>query len=147
MRDTMDKSDTLAHYTLTTGHMEASPRSAVADDTMATLRPMLTDGDHVMPGFGGYSVATTTHGSRLRACVRGPHGATIVMDVVCAAEDLARLGRQHKRELNVPLPACLVEILPAATVDPAVHWVGDFERCLAWAWVEHVEQRDAPIED
>lgn len=23
----------------------------------------------------------------------------------------------------------------------AAHWLGDFERCLAWAWLEHLERR------
>lgn len=33
----------------------------------------------------------------------------------------------------------LPALLPAP--HPALHWLGDAERCIAWAWIEHVWSR------
>lgn len=38
-----------------------------------------------------------------------------------------------------PTPWCAALLLPGIATDAeAAHWLGDFERCLGWAWVQHI---------
>lgn len=37
-----------------------------------------------------------------------------------------------------PTPWCAALLLPAIIDDSSLDWLGDFERCLAWAWVVHI---------
>lgn len=134
---------TINHYTITTGHNRVSPRSEVSDDVIAALRPMLRTGEHAMPGgFDGYRVRVTIEGSVLAATVShvvpGVAVPLVTMLAVRDAEGLARAvrvtGAIPASELTAP--AVLVEVHASASGNEALDWLGDFERCLAWAWIE-----------
>lgn len=132
--------NTLDHYTIETGHLRASPRGEVADNVIRQLSPLLRSGDHVMPFPDGYSVQVTIEGTSLAATLRPTGGAPLVTVMVAVDEPglariLADTGARPPKPLRVP--AALVTVHPTAALDQdAVGWLGDFERCLAWAWIE-----------
>lgn len=130
---------TLCHYTIATGHVRQSPRSEVDDDVIAVLRPLLRSGDHRLPGPPGYRLRVTIDGTVLAATVtRGPAPLATVM--VCL--DQAGLDRALEATGTIPavrltLPCALADLHPTLAMDmEAAGWIGDLERCLAWAWIE-----------
>lgn len=136
---------TLDHYTIRTGHLRRSPRSEVGDEIITMLRPMLTPGSHVIPGFEAYECRTSVHGGTLTGTVaKGP--AEIATIYVCTdaaglADAIETTGAKPTKPLSAP--ACLVDLHPAlALASDASSWLGDFERCLAWAWIE--ARKEAP---
>lgn len=138
----------MIHLTLTTGHMRESPRSEVSDATIAALTPLLATGQHALPGVVGYGlrvtiergalVATVLHAARVH-----DHRYAIPMATVGAAADSEALEalRQLYGDAMAQVtsaPACVVELHDTLALYPhAAEWLGDLERCLAWAWVEH----------
>lgn len=153
----------LAHITLTTGHSRRSWRREVGDDTIALLQPLLADvlaGRQVaVPGdVGDYTLSASGAGRCLIATVWGPPVAeaggarppVVTLGVAghsrCGAT-LWRLLHDSPRPPAVmpemaitrcpPEPWCAVRIEVGAALCPdAMAWLGDFERCLAWAWLE-----------
>jgi hypothetical protein len=130
---------TLAHYTIETGDLRDSPRDEVTID-LAILAPLLRSGDHALPGPPGYRVRVTTDQGVLAATVsRGP--APLVTVFVCATLEALALAIKVTGTIPAkPLaaPAALVQTHPTLHLDKdAIGWLGDFERCLAWAWVDN----------
>jgi hypothetical protein len=128
----------LNHYTITSGHNRVSPRSEVGDEILRVLAPLLRSGEHQMPGFPGYIVRVTIAQSALAATVYRS-GAPIATVIVCpddaALQDAVR-ATGAKPTFALTAPAALVEVHPTAGGDTALSWLGDFERCLALAWIE-----------
>jgi len=132
----------LCHYTLTTGDIRRSPRSEVRDDIIALVASWCTPGDHPLPDVwpGRYwlrmshpdpdTLAVTLHLDEVPiavwSCCRSQAGLDAAM------ERLRRAGMAMPGA-DVWNPACLVEVLPTYQGED---WVGDLERCVAWAWVE-----------
>lgn len=131
---------TLNHYTITTGHNRVSPRSEVTAEVIAALQPLLSSGEHAMPGPPGYRVRVTIDGSALAATVRRGDSPLVTVLVCPDATALARATRATGAIPSVPLspPVLLIDVHPTASGDPSLSWLGDFERCLAWAWIERV---------
>jgi hypothetical protein len=133
---------TLCHYTIDTGHGRDSPRSEVSPDALAVCRALLRLGTHRLPIPGGYSVRVERNGPWLAATVLGARGAPLVsLHVVRDPVGLrAVLDASGCRPVApITLPAALVETLPGLALDAsATEWLGDFERCLAWAWLDSV---------
>lgn len=129
----------LCHYTITTGHARQSPRSEVSDGILDFLAPLLATGEHEMPRFSEYRVRVTIEGSTLEATVSRGDTPLVTTFVVV---DQAGLDRVLRATGCIPavaltLPAALVETHPTLQLDrDAIGWLGDFERCLAWAWIE-----------
>ena len=139
------------HVTLNTGHCGAQPRSAVGDDAIAAVRPMIAaDGTHPLPVPGGdYSLVVTRLGSNLAATVMHLRlGPLATIAVARKSQTAGRLWRElHATVPNAAAhvadlpraPWCAVALHPALNVDlAATSWLGDFERCLAWAWIERL---------
>ena len=128
----------LAHYTIGTGHLRASPRDEVTVD-LSLLADQLLPGEHPMPGFPGHSVRTTVAGLTL-ACTAFQGPVPLVTVFVCLDEDgLTEVLRLTGTRPPTPLwlPACLVQVHETIMLaGESARWVGDWERCLAWAWVE-----------
>lgn len=136
----------LAHYTVTTGHLRQSPRSEVSDDVIAALLPLLVPGEHPMPAPPGYRLRVTLAGTALAATVLTSGGAPLATVYACAdqpALDAALHAVREQltdREPALLPPAALVVLHPTIALDPgASDWLGDFERCLAWAWIGSVQ--------
>lgn len=132
---------TLSHYTITTGHIRPSPRSEVGPGITDALRPLLRAGEHPMPGPPGYRLRVTIEGTAFAATVlRASDGAPLATTIVCLTEDdlakaLAATGA--KPTAAIELPAAIVDLYPTTGLDrDALGWLSDFERCLAWAWVD-----------
>lgn len=128
----------LCHYTIQTGDIRRSPRSEVGDDVIEALRPLLVSGAHPVPRVDGFSVRVSTERRTLMATVS--QGDAPLVTFAVAAD---RAGLAHVSELmrvpagaDVWLPACLVEVHPTIVLAQGVGWLGDYERCVAWAWVE-----------
>ncbi|WP_458789296.1 hypothetical protein [Adonisia turfae] len=152
-------SPSVAHVTLTTGHLRQSPRREVADSIVAELRPLIdaiVAGKTVpIPGLEGYSISGRSSGE---------DGAGRCLSVIVWAErpevePICTIGIAAHSRCGARLWRSLHEVatLPAAT-DPgrqpaapwvaaalqagldrhleAASWLGDFERCLAWTWIE-----------
>lgn len=148
---------TLAHVTLTSGHVRASPRHEVGDDTVAVLRPLLArvlaGGTVPLPYVtGGYQLRGAADGGCCALAVVGPTGEIVATIGVGGAEaGSAGLWRQlHALAPDVspvrtrpddppPVPWCAARLDRGVLVHrDALAWLGDLERCLAWAYLEAI---------
>lgn len=152
------------HVTLSTGNLTRSSRAEVADEVVAVIAPWLIDGiaagtplplpvaalSHyravVIKTDGGGLVVTVYAPSgphlpgtpafgkglplvTLGVAQRSRHGAdlwgTLVAQFGCAK------GLRRPTE-----PWCAVALHAGlAAHREAAHWLGDLERCIAWAWI------------
>lgn len=143
----------LHHVTLTTGHLSLSNRSSTSDGVIQKLSPWLGDalshgGTYPLPsplGDAGYKAAlSVVHGALLCTLCFGAkeHLLTfgVAVDGCQAGEFWALLCANHGsvEALKAPaLPWCAVALHPALNDHlDAAKWAGDFERCLAWTWIE-----------
>ncbi|NNM75085.1 hypothetical protein [Enterovirga aerilata] len=139
----------LWHLTLDTGHGRRSYRDEVSDAVVTTLRQQISEMLAGLPVevLPGYRLTGTAAGGALLATVESETAGPL------ATVAVAPSGRSSTRlwqELSKPAPAggvavgeapeppwCAVRLYPGLGRDPdAAHWLGDFERCLAWAWIE-----------
>ena len=135
------------HITLTTGHVRRSTRDEVADDVVAQLQAHVLEGGPV-PGFPDYHLEAEPRGKCWQGVVFAGDLALVTIGVATRAQCGARLWRRlHEPGLTLatrpdqrpPEPWCGVVLHPGlATRTDAATWLGDYERCLAWAWVEHL---------
>lgn len=146
----------MIHYTLNTGDSRVSQRSEVADAAIAALRPLLDRGGQLPHPFTAYRVKVShAPGGAVFSMYRHTHPI-----VLCAVawdpstaeriwHDIERTylqmgDRPHEiapaalAEMPATLPWCAVIILPTIMLEARteVGWIGDFERCFAWALIE-----------
>jgi hypothetical protein len=138
----------LHHITTTTGHSRRSPRSEVADDVLQVVRELLRRalaGERpALPGPPGYQLEASAEGDLLLATVfRGRAVPLATIGVARSDRDALRLWGYLRERGDVapdrppPAPWCAAVLQPALAVHrDAAAWLGDFERCLAWGWVE-----------
>lgn len=144
------------HITLTTGHSRRSPRAEVADDVVAVcadliVRMLATPNATVpLPHPAGYSVGGIAAGKCLVATVwaDGPPSEVVAtIGVAGGSKCGATLWRALHKWGETPVVTDAARMPPkpwvAAALDAAIvrhmdaaEWLGDFERCLAWAWLE-----------
>ena len=124
---------TIHHVTVTTGHVRQSAASEVAPDSL-TYCGMLIDSateDDVMPELlDGVAIAIDTKGDILRARIM--RGSVPIVRMAVAREQSPAEWRRIGTGPEPTAPWCAVAI---EGTDRALGWLGDFERCLAWAWV------------
>lgn len=151
----------IEHVTLTTGHTRRSPREEVSDDAVTVMRAVIDrlradpDGTQPIPGCPGYSLGGRGDGKCLVATVwaDGPPSVVICSIGVAAHARcgmplwrmLHRYGAlpvvtDHERQPATPWCAAALEVGIARHMEAAA-WLGDFERCLAWAWIAILEDR------
>jgi hypothetical protein len=146
----------LHHYTLNTNHTRQSPRAEVADDIIKMLAPTTAPGRHKLPGsFADYECQTSIdpEGGALFT-IYAPKRVVATFGVArseWAAETLwpkieklylkigdlpgvrsADFAAPHRPERT---PWCAVIVIACALEE--TQWVGDFERCLAWAFLDN----------
>lgn len=149
----------LRHLTLDTGDQRDSYRDEVSDEVIAVLRPLLdraVTGERVeIPGDAEPRCTITAATGRGRALlitvwgppygadgIRAPKGVPIATFGVAgsslASATLWREWQKRERDDRTPTPPwCVVRIEPGLAIFPtAAEWLGDFERCCAWAWLE-----------
>lgn len=155
-------SNFINHITLSTGHCRRSPRTEVDDATLALLHPWLertrTSGNieplPVAPlsHFGARVIketglVVTIYGPRGPHIPGRPHSGDFVPIATLGIAQRSRESealwtslRSHfccKPGLTAPsTPWVAVSIHDniAAYFD-ALQWIGDLERCIAWAWI------------
>lgn len=143
----------LWHYTISTGHGCDSPRSEVGDDIIEIVSKWLAPGEHALPHPGQYSLVVPNVDEGWFGTVFGPQRRPLVSMLVASTPfelesiwpDFESLyysitdlpgfrscdfGLARKQE-RFPLCAALPILMR-----PDEMWVGDFERCMAWAWLE-----------
>lgn len=139
----------LNHITLSPGHTRRSPRAEVSDETIKALQPWLKAGlktgeDTPLPGDLGaiYSASLTLLDGSLNCTVKRGE-LPLVQFAVAARSRHARLwpllaGLAGNPDLPEPgTPWLAVRLLPGLQSDlAATGWLGDFERCAAWAWID-----------
>ena len=153
----------LNHITLSTGDLRRSPRHEVTDSTLRYLVPWLdsaiaagTLSPLPIPALAHFSVRATVEGGALVATLLaplGPHtrgkpysGETLPLVTVGVsqrsrqgAELWAMLVGQFGAVPGLKMPDepwCAVALHPGVIGYPDdIGWLGDFERCIAWAWM------------
>jgi hypothetical protein len=145
----------IAHITLTTGHIARQQRADVSDAALATLVPWLADalatGQRTpLPWLpGGCSALALQQDGALVVTVYGPD-PNIGKPVALATFGVAPRSRSAPplwdmlmrtqpyviAGLSMPAaPWCAVVPYPVLVAHPdAIEWLGDLERCVAWAW-------------
>jgi hypothetical protein len=151
------------HITLSTGHLARTSRADVADETLAVLAPWLNAGLREptnmplpVPSLSHYSAKITLGGGALLVTIMAPggphtagrqyHGKVVPLATVGVAQrsrqtiDLwAMMVAQYGAVPGLQQPGtpwCAVALHAGLAAYPnAVHWLGDLERCLAWAWI------------
>ena len=138
------------HITLSTGHNRRSPKHEVGADTIAWLRPWL---DKLLaggmplplpePSLAQYSASAHIEQGGLVMTVFAGADAIVTFAVAARSRQSASLWAymiaQHSSALGLSAPA--VPWIAVAVRDglashaDAAEWLGDFERCVAWAWL------------
>lgn len=138
----------IIHLTLNTGHSRRSYREEVTDDVIAMLDEWMTagagsDDPLQVPNCPGYTM--TGEGSRKCAVF-----TVFARDTPIATFGIAghsRCGGQLWKRMiedfgavNLDMPAppwCVVAVHAALSLCPDANvWLGDFERCMAWWFLE-----------
>lgn len=113
---------TLWHYTTTTGHGRASPRSEVSAEALESTRRIVQaaadNGDAELVDGYRLTALTVAPGGLASWVIAAPDGAALVE---------CRLTPGDAPRLDVRLLPALVDHAAAA------RWMGDAERCIAWA--------------
>ena len=142
------------HITMTTGHVARSYRADVTDATLAALAPWLqaaigSGQQHPLPGLPQYAAAAFVQDGGLVVTVYGSQPATGTRQPL-ATFGVAQRSRHgealwallvanfgaHAKARRPGEPWCAVALHPTLVLDPAAtEWLGDFERCVAWAWL------------
>jgi hypothetical protein len=145
--------------TITTGHRRLSPRHEVSDTVLPTVASLLHEalagGQPVIPVRGSPCRLLATADGELLVCSVWTTGAPLVTFAVAPDgqsaggrnlwEDLhatalpVRLWQWPKTAASMPPigPFCAVRLELGLALNPESSvWLGDFERCVAWAWLE-----------
>lgn len=145
----------MIHYTFNSGHSRISPRGEVRDDVIDAMVGLVVSGTHSLPGELGREwklVVPETSAGLVATLFRG--SAPVVTLGVAAAEEeagcvwpalesfylgLTDRGPHAGFDWQVPtqpasLPWCAVIV--TNPTEATASWVADFERCLAWTWIE-----------
>ena len=135
------------HETIQTQHTRRSFLSEVAPDVLARMHEWLESDRFGLPG--GYECVITYRATHcLQAEVYTPYGVRLIEIGIadhprCGQPLWVRLGGAP--EARPYEPWCAVSLDPAGMVvdTEAYHWLGDFERVIAWAWLTSKGKSDA----
>ena len=146
---------TMNHVTLTTGHNRVSPRSEVQQDILRMLTPWmlkaLADGKPTpLPGplgEDGFHAHLSVDAGALLCTLFGTQTLPLLTFGVAVDEGQSdvlwdKMCKKHGagKGLNKPAaPLCAVTFHPGLIAWPDMDvsfWAGDFERCVAWAFIE-----------
>lgn len=145
MLDVVDRRPSSFHVTLQTGHASRSYRQDVSDHTIATLRPLVcADGEYEIPGVAARKLRVTRTGRLLFATIlaEDPICTLAIADRSVGADRLWEMIHERTKAATDPsrppaAPWCAARFEPGFTAyheDPA--WLADFQRCLAWTFLE-----------
>lgn len=159
----------IRHITLATGHTSSIEPGDVSGETLARVGPWLAalvESGQAAPlpvaGLADYSALASVHDGALAMTISGPPMQSGPMDGKCpplVTMGVAIRSRQAAglwRLMTGPVmpqaapgiacpaaPYCAVAIWPTITLaQEAAQWLGDLERCIAWAWVNRAGGND-----
>ena len=142
----------LNHITLSTGHTRSSPSTEVSQDTIKALRPWLDAcikhiDDYPLPGplgarDGFVMSASIKDGALL--CHVGQSVPLVSFGIAARSRQSGELWAWMCAQygsadaLQAPAaPWCAVALRPGYFEQHGMSaWIGDFERCVAWTWLE-----------
>lgn len=141
----------MLHLTLNTGHVRESPRSEVGDDVIDMLRPLVRTTGGPLPHSPGYAAQITRAGRDAMYTISRVIDDEAAPLVTCglAVDDpetvwhaLVRCtGGRVQAEMPSATPWLGIVIHPVTLLAPAaLSWLGDAERCIAWALIEESER-------
>lgn len=152
----MTSSRFIRHVTLTTGHVRDSHRTEISEQAIAVcadliMRAIASVEPITMPGpWSEYSLGGQSGGRCVTLMMR--HGADAIATIGIAAHSRcgAALWRAMHTYGSVPVVTdperCPPEPWVAVALDEglalhpdAAEWLGDLERCLAWAWLSLID--------
>jgi len=134
----------LYHLTAHTGHLRMSPRGEVDDSSIQAMSKWIRNGTETNSLFPGYTFTYEPAGANLVSHLL--HNGQRVLSFVVGVDDQAQqLVKTVAAELApywheeaLPLPFCAVfldaDIDRSRTEDKL--WFGDYERVIAWTWIE-----------
>lgn len=138
----------LHHVTLDTGDVGTFLRSTMSDAAMAHIAPHLRraveNGRDTIPTTD-YKVMTSAAQSFLLATIFDAHDTPILtFGVATKSRSAGRLWEllTKDRPLGVepgsppPPPWLAARMEPGASFMTLQGWMPDYERCIAWAWIE-----------
>lgn len=133
------------HITLPTGHVIRSPRSDVSDDVIryaaTTINQALAESSGPIPLVAptpGCKIDARAIGSALVVTLYGADGPWAVIGVA----PHSRIAPKLWSNLIGIYPSCTIDrpsapwVAAALLVKDTPEWIADFERCVAWAWIE-----------
>ena len=155
---------TMQHVTLNTGHNRHSPRSEVADHVIELMRPLCEPGCHDLPMGDGWQLQTTpgesgrlllftvqhydepvvicaVAGDKSAAAELWPILESFYLDLTDRAPHRGIDWESPKQPETTPWLAVVLVSLTKSDVDS----LRDFERCLAWAWLERHGSADSLV--
>lgn len=141
------------HLTLDTGNLTRIERGDVAGETLARVAPWLeaivqsgTPAPLPVHALERYTAHAALQDGCLMLTVNGKRGQPLVTLAVAkrSRQGAAMWGLLSESPGVPPMraglerpaePWCAVTIWPGLALDfGAANWLGDFERCVAWAW-------------
>ncbi len=143
----MTRPDYIWHVTLQSGHSRRSMRSEIDDGVIDELAPLLeSDGERPMPRIAGRRLRITRSGRTLLATVFAGSAPICTIGVAGRSRGAARLWQAlhdgaHELATHADdqpaAPWCAARLEVGLVMYPEdATWLGDFERCLAWTWIE-----------
>ncbi len=153
--------DALEHITLNTGHTRVSPREEVSQEVIDICRNLIvrstSPNAHIpIPACEPYFVKSVVDGSNMRATVSklvaGTQIPVVEIGVALEAGYGVKLWEEMHSSANMPLiieadsapkrpwVAARLEFEGIFLAFDAMHWLGDFERCLAFAFADYASQ-------
>lgn len=130
----------LLHITVNTGHARLSPRSEVGDEAIGLLIPLIEralSGQRVqIPAPEPCYLEARPKGRNLLAVLRDAANRPVITMAV-GVENAEAIWRDLSGvPIAPPVPWCAVRLEAAVVFHlPMMRWIGDLERCLAWAWI------------
>lgn len=138
----------LHHITLTTGHCACTAREEVADEVVGNLAQWLSRALAVakpvpLAAPSDYQAQAISHGGGLVVTVYARPEQPLVT-FGCTASASPELWHILVKNFGCadglqepPAPWCAATVHPSLSAHPeAASWLGDFERSLAWVWIE-----------
>ena len=143
----------IEHVTLDTGEVCRSPRSAIEDEIIRVLgagfdRAITTGALEPIPGWSPFSYNVTAEAGGIMVTLWRESAPVVTFGVAAEAKDNPKLwrllhqggARRHTTSPDRPPVAPWIglraEIGAALTAPDDLLWIADFERCLAWAFID-----------
>jgi hypothetical protein len=143
------------HTTLQTAHSRHCGRDEISNDALAFCRELITaalinpNKPVPMPNFDGYFFSGgNISGKGLFGTVWKHKIPMVTIMVAVKSRSSPKLWQKihqnatlpTKTDINIPppVPWVVASLTVSAAMDmDAMSWLGDFERCLAWAWMDY----------